>query len=137
MTQLTQHATLVLVPVKTDNKKTKSMNTQKPIKLKTGETLPAGLPVSFIPDEPFLCLVQGPREQPYKVRMRAAFTNGLSQQTIMAAVDRQMHDLENPGFCVVCGTEANCCEPDARNYTCDSCGCPTVYGAEELLIHMA
>ena len=26
------------------------------------------------------------------------------------------------------------CEPDARNYTCESCGEPKVFGAEELLL---
>ena len=38
------------------------------------------------------------------------------------------------GFCLACGAIANCIEPDATKYTCQSCGAPKVYGAEELLL---
>ncbi len=38
------------------------------------------------------------------------------------------------GFCVACGAERACCEPDARKYECDECGEKKVYGAEELLV---
>ena len=38
------------------------------------------------------------------------------------------------GLCVACGAERDCCEPDARNYECESCGEKKVFGAEELLI---
>jgi len=41
---------------------------------------------------------------------------------------------DNLGFCLACGAEAFNVEPDARRYTCESCGKPRVYGAEELLI---
>ena len=37
------------------------------------------------------------------------------------------------GFCIACGDEAYGCEPDARNYECESCGKMEVYGAEECL----
>jgi hypothetical protein len=37
------------------------------------------------------------------------------------------------GFCLECGAEAYDVEPDARRYTCVSCGKRGVYGAEELL----
>lgn len=47
--------------------------TKKQIKLKSGEILPKGLPVSFIPDNYSLCLVQGERAEPYKVRVTSAF----------------------------------------------------------------
>lgn len=40
---------------------------------------------------------------------------------------------ENVGFCIACGEEADCVEPDARGYTCESCGRPSVYGAQEIL----
>jgi hypothetical protein len=39
---------------------------------------------------------------------------------------------DNLGFCLACGVE-----PDAQRYTCEACGAPKVYGAEELLIRMA
>lgn len=40
----------------------------------------------------------------------------------------------NPGFCMACGSEAGGCEPDARNYRCESCGERDVYGIEELMV---
>jgi hypothetical protein len=39
-----------------------------------------------------------------------------------------------PGFCLACGEEADGCEPDARQYECESCGERKVYGIEELLM---
>jgi hypothetical protein len=41
---------------------------------------------------------------------------------------------DNVGFCINCGDPRDCCEPDARKYLCDNCGCLTVYGAEELVM---
>ena len=38
------------------------------------------------------------------------------------------------GFCRSCGAERECCEPDARHYTCEDCGEHEVFGAEELLV---
>ena len=40
----------------------------------------------------------------------------------------------NEGFCLACGNTQSGVEPDARKYTCESCGMPKVYGAEELVI---
>ena len=40
----------------------------------------------------------------------------------------------NLGLCIACNEIAECIEPDARNYTCESCGKNKVFGAEELLI---
>ena len=66
--------------------------------------------------------------------MNARTIPGVSPEQIMAAVERQMHDLDNPGFCIACGAEADGCEPDARNYKCESCGERQVFAAEELLV---
>jgi hypothetical protein len=52
------------------------------------------------------------------------------------AVDRHNTSLDNPGFCLACGEEADNCEPDARKYECEHCGAHEVYGAEELLMMM-
>lgn len=41
---------------------------------------------------------------------------------------------EDGGYCLACRSEAYGIEPDAREYTCESCGAPSVYGAEELLL---
>ena len=56
---------------------------------------------------------------------------------IVDAVERGHATLDNPGFCVTCGADAEGVEPDARRYKCESCGEPGVYGAEELLMMVA
>jgi hypothetical protein len=45
-----------------------------------------------------------------------------------------MTTLDNPGFCLACGADADGCEPDARGYECEVCGKPKVYGAEEVAL---
>jgi hypothetical protein len=61
----------------------------------------------------------------------------ITRTRVMEAVERRMTTLDNPGFCLACGEEAMGCEPDARQYECESCGERQVYGAEELLLRMA
>lgn len=56
---------------------------------------------------------------------------------VMNAAEREMTGLDNPGFCTACGHEQEGCEPDARKYECEACGEKAVYGAAELLLHMA
>lgn len=51
---------------------------------------------------------------------------------LLDAVQRSYCTLDNPGFCLACGEDADGCEPDARNYTCECCGAEQVFGAEEL-----
>jgi hypothetical protein len=41
---------------------------------------------------------------------------------------------EDAGRCLACGAEAYGVEPDAREYECEVCGEPKVYGLEELLM---
>jgi hypothetical protein len=53
------------------------------------------------------------------------------------AVERELTALDNPGFCLACGAEADGCEPYAEQYLCESCGEAAVYGAAEILIAMA
>lgn len=60
----------------------------------------------------------------------------LTTEIIMEAAERGMITLDNPGFCIACGQEAEGVEPDARRYTCEACGEPAVYGAEELLMRL-
>ena len=38
------------------------------------------------------------------------------------------------GVCLRCGCVQDGCEPDARNYLCEDCGCSEVFGVEEALI---
>ena len=40
----------------------------------------------------------------------------------------------NQGMCLECEAVAECVEPDARKYECESCGKRAVYGAEEILL---
>lgn len=56
---------------------------------------------------------------------------------VIEAVERSNTSLGNPGFCIACGVDADGVEPDARKYECEACGEPCVYGAEELLMHLA
>ena len=55
---------------------------------------------------------------------------------VMQATESEMFGLENPGFCIACGSEQGGCEPDAREYACENCGERKVYGASELLLYM-
>jgi hypothetical protein len=54
----------------------------------------------------------------------------LSETRIMRAIESG----ESIGFCKACGASQGGCEPDARNYPCESCGAREVYGAEECLM---
>jgi hypothetical protein len=53
---------------------------------------------------------------------------GFTPAQIREAMDEQA------GFCTACGYMQDGCEPDAREYVCDDCGEPKVYGAEELAL---
>lgn len=61
----------------------------------------------------------------------------ITADRIESAVESEMFGLENPGFCIACGADADGCEPDARNYKCEECGKREVFGAEELLLYTA
>ncbi len=61
--------------------------------------------------------------------------SSITQDRILAAVEAQTFGLDNQGFCKACGADADGCEPDARGYTCEVCGQPAVYGAEEILLY--
>ena len=58
----------------------------------------------------------------------------IDPERLLEAVREQMFGDGNTGFCTACGQEADGCEPDARNYPCESCGEHEVYGASELLM---
>lgn len=58
----------------------------------------------------------------------------LTPEVIEEAAGRTMFDLAMIGFCIDCGTEHGCCEPDAEELPCDACGARQVYGAEQLLL---
>lgn len=56
----------------------------------------------------------------------------ITLERVVEAAERQQHGLDNPGFCLACGEENDCCEPDMRRGECEVCGARQVYGAEEL-----
>ena len=58
----------------------------------------------------------------------------ITSAAIIDACMRRRTTLDNPGFCLGCGNEAEGVEPDAREYLCEACGEHRVYGAEELLL---
>ena len=39
----------------------------------------------------------------------------VTPEQIMEACERYQQSLDNPGFCIACGAEAECVEPDAEN----------------------
>jgi hypothetical protein len=61
----------------------------------------------------------------------------ITTDRILGVIEESVMDLSNPGICVACGEDAEGCEPDARNYECESCGERQVFGAEELLMGVA
>ena len=61
----------------------------------------------------------------------------VTAERVAETVERELTALDNPGFCLACGAEADGCEPDAEQYPCESCGEPAVYGAAEILIAIA
>lgn len=60
----------------------------------------------------------------------------LTLSRVLEAVERRAHSLDNPGFCLACGADAEGVEPDAEGYPCEECGEPRVIGAEELLLRV-
>jgi hypothetical protein len=41
---------------------------------------------------------------------------------------------QNAGFCLECRSDVFGIEPDARNYICEECGEPQVFGIQKLLL---
>lgn len=68
---------------------------------------------------------------------RKLWHESLTDDRIIDAVERHRTSLDNPGFCLACGAEADGVEPDARDYECEGCGQHQVFGAEELLMVIA
>lgn len=56
---------------------------------------------------------------------------------VHAAVESYATSLDNPGFCLICGADAEGVEPDAQRVECEACGKPAVFGADEILLMMA
>lgn len=59
----------------------------------------------------------------------------MSRKVLAIAMEEYVELSESGGgICLGCEARAFGVEPDARNYTCEECGEPQVFGAEELLL---
>jgi hypothetical protein len=73
----------------------------------------------------------------FQMMHQSKWHKDVTAERVMNGAVREMTGLDNPGFCLACGREADGCEPDAQRYTCESCGAKQVYGAAELLMCVA
>src|SRR6266567_5525487 len=63
--------------------------------------------------------------------------SSITEERVLEAAEEGTFGLGCPGFCIVCGTDVEGVEPDARRYPCEACGAPHgVYGAQEVLLHI-
>jgi hypothetical protein len=62
--------------------------------------------------------------------------HSVTLKRVTDAVSRRQIQLDDPGFCLHCGADADGVEPDAQDYECEVCGETSVFGAEEILMHM-
>jgi hypothetical protein len=63
--------------------------------------------------------------------------NTITADRVVDAVERHGTSLDDPGFCLACGADAEGVEPDTRKYECEACGERAVFGAEEVLPYLA
>ena len=60
--------------------------------------------------------------------------NPIHQDSLEDAIKASLFGNGSTGFCISCGYhQVDNMEPDTRNYPCDDCDRPQVFGAEELL----
>ena len=55
---------------------------------------------------------------------------------VIEEAEESTFGMGSEGFCVRCGASRSGCEPDAREYPCESCGENAVYGACELVFYL-
>jgi len=58
----------------------------------------------------------------------------ITSARVLGAIKDYELSLDNPGFCISCGEDADGCEPDAEFYECECCGAPSVFGAMEVAL---
>ena len=64
-------------------------------------------------------------------------TKKTNRASLLKKAMRAVKNDEMVGYCLACGAEANEVEPDAREYECESCEAPKVYGSEEIVLMLA
>jgi hypothetical protein len=60
----------------------------------------------------------------------------ITRELVIAACERRMTTLDDPGFCLECGAELQGVDPDAEAGECELCGEDAVSGCETLLFEM-
>ena len=65
---------------------------------------------------------------------RKFWHKSLTDERISEAAADAMGSLDNPGFCLQCGTDVSGIESDAENLTCEACTSEQVFGADALLL---
>ena len=58
----------------------------------------------------------------------------ITTERVLSACEATAVGLDNPGFCLSCGDDADGVEPDAEGFVCEGCGESAVMGAENALI---
>ncbi len=54
----------------------------------------------------------------------------------ISELEELMDGLSSDGICTACGNIQSDCEPDARNYVCEDCEEPRVFGMEQAVLEM-
>ena len=65
---------------------------------------------------------------------KASMHPSVTQERVLELHNRRTTTLDDPGICLACGAEAECVEPDARDYACAACGEHRVVGSEEAVL---
>jgi hypothetical protein len=68
------------------------------------------------------------------IKINPATGKIIAKRFSLRRLERIIEGDNNVGFCIACGAEKDCVEPDARKYPCPVCEHNTVYGAEELVM---
>ena len=69
--------------------------------------------------------------------MKIKIHPSITVDRVMEALERDESYLDNPGFCISCGEDADGYEPDAEYHECECCGMPSVFGAMQVMFIVA
>ena len=68
------------------------------------------------------------------MKYKLEFHPSITPERVMEALEDHELSLDNPGFCISCGDDAEGYEPDAEYCECENCGLPSVFGAMQLAL---
>jgi hypothetical protein len=61
----------------------------------------------------------------------------ITMDLVLEAMDRSPSETDALGFCLACGESVREIATSTRRETCGFCGCPAVFGAEEIMFILA